>query len=162
MVASIAVNIKSMYEDILQQVPYQSGFRFIDGITHLDDNGVRGWYTLKENEFFYAGHFPGHPVTPGVILTEIMAQIGLVVLGIYLIQQERASGKDHPSTLFPLMTSADTQFYKIVMPGEMVTVESTKVYFRLGKLKCQVQMFDSRRIIVARAVLSGILKSKLG
>ena len=151
-----------MYEDILQHVPYQYGFRFIDGITHLDDNGVRGWYTLKETEFFYAGHFPGHPVTPGVILTEIMAQIGLVVLGIYLTQQHNAAEKNQPSLLFPLMTSADTQFYKMVMPGERVTVESAKVYFRLGKLKCKVQMFDSQGTIVARAELSGILKSKAG
>jgi 3-hydroxyacyl-[acyl-carrier-protein] dehydratase len=162
MVANIALNKKTMYEDILEYVPYKSGFRFIDQITYLDDKEVKGRYTLKENEFFYADHFPGYPVTPGVILTEIMAQIGLVVLGIYLVQQSTSQQEEKPAlSLFPLMTAADAQFYKMVMPKETLIVESKKIYFRLSKLKCQVQMFDIHGSIVARAVLSGILKSNM-
>lgn len=149
-----------MYEEILQRMPYQPGFRFIDGIHYLNDAGVSGWYTLKKDEFFYASHFPGYPVTPGVILTEIMAQIGLVTMGIHLMPQHIATGGQRQPVLLPLMVSADTQFLKIVLPEETVTVESKKIYFRLGKLKCEVSMTDSQGATVARGVLSGMFTAK--
>jgi 3-hydroxyacyl-[acyl-carrier-protein] dehydratase len=72
-----------MYQYIFDHLPYKSSFRFVDEISFLDQDKVIGNYTPKEDAFFYKDHFPGNPVTPGAILTEIMAQIGLVVLGIY-------------------------------------------------------------------------------
>ena len=44
-----------------------------------------GAYRFREDEFFYRGHFPGRPITPGVILIETMAQIGVVAFGMYLL-----------------------------------------------------------------------------
>ena len=72
-----------MNNHILNHLPYKSSFRFVDNISLLNENEVRGEYTLKKDSFFYEDHFAGNPVTPGVIITEIMAQIGLVVLGIF-------------------------------------------------------------------------------
>jgi 3-hydroxyacyl-[acyl-carrier-protein] dehydratase len=77
--------IVQMINHILNHLPYKSSFRFVDHIAFLNENEVRGEYTLKQDSFFYEDHFEGNPVTPGVIITEIMAQIGLVVLGIFLI-----------------------------------------------------------------------------
>ena len=77
-----------MHNDILDLLPYKSSFRFVDNISAIDENGVTGDYTLRKDAFFYEDHFVGNPVTPGVIITEIMAQIGVVALGIpvyYLI-----------------------------------------------------------------------------
>ena len=74
------------YQHILDRLPYKSSFRFVDEISFLDPDKVIGHYTLRADAFFYADHFPGNPVTPGAILTEIMAQIGLVVLGIFLLR----------------------------------------------------------------------------
>src|ERR1700749_3407052 len=74
-----------MNNHILNHLPYKSSFRFVDNISLLSENEVRGEYTLKQDSFFYEDHFAGNPVTPGVIITEIMAQIGLVVLGIHLM-----------------------------------------------------------------------------
>lgn len=74
-----------MHNDLLKYLPYRSSFRFVDHIESVDEDHVKGDYTLKKDSFFYEDHFPGFPVTPGVIITEIMAQIGLVVLGIYLL-----------------------------------------------------------------------------
>ena len=73
------------YQYIFDLLPYRSTFRFVDEISFLDPGKVIGHYTLKKDAFFYEDHFVGYPVTPGAILTEIMAQIGLVVLGIYLV-----------------------------------------------------------------------------
>ena len=76
---------------IIKKLPYQSPFLFVDELTEITENGVIGNYTFKENEFFYEGHFKKNPITPGVILTETMAQIGVVCLGIYLLKNEFTS-----------------------------------------------------------------------
>src|ERR1700761_8859068 len=145
-----------MYQDILNHLPYKSSFRFVDHISELDENGVVGDYTLKPGSFFYEDHFVGNPVTPGVIITEIMAQIGLVVLGIFLLSKEEPSGETENN--FPLFTSTDISFHKMVLPGEKVTVVSKKQYFRFGKLKCYVEMWDSSNDLIAKGMFSGIVK----
>ena len=145
-----------MYNYILDLLPYRSSFRFVDEIAFLDADKVIGHYTLREDAFFYEDHFPGSPVTPGAILTEIMAQIGLVVLGIYLITD--AAGAATPDSVFPLLSSANVEFYKMVLPGQKVTVTSKKQYFRFDKLKCQVEMHDAAGERVAKGIFSGFLK----
>src|SRR5882672_6046079 len=120
-----------MCDHILNLLPYKSSFRFVDEITSLDENSVTGNYTLKKDSFFYEDHFPGNPVTPGVIIAEIMAQIGLVVLGIYLMSGKEKISPDSDNTL-PLLTSTEISFYKMVLPGEKVTVISKKQYFRFN------------------------------
>jgi 3-hydroxyacyl-[acyl-carrier-protein] dehydratase len=147
-----------MYEEILKDLPYRSSFRFVDNIYYLDDNSVKGDYTLRQNSFFYEDHFVGHPVTPGVIITEIMAQIGLVVLGIFLMKIENKPD-NRDEQIFPLLTSSSVQFYKMVLPEEKVTVVSKKEYFRFGKLKCFVEMRNEKNELVAEGTLSGIIKN---
>lgn len=146
--------------DILNYLPYKSSFLFVDNITALDENGVTGDHTLKPEAFFYEDHFPGNPVTPGVIITEIMAQIGLVVLGIFLM----LDGLPHEGAVmnadsFPLLTSTNVDFFKMVLPGEKVTVTSKKQYFRFGKLKCSVEMQNAAGDLVAKGMFSGIIKN---
>jgi len=148
-----------MNNHILNHLPYKSSFRFVDNISHLSENEVTGEYTLKEDAFFYEDHFEGNPVTPGVIITEIMAQIGLVVLGIFLVMKETGFSFNNDDSLYPLLTSTDVSFYKMVLPGEKVTVVSTKQYFRFGKLKCHVEMLDSSKELVASGTFAGIIKN---
>ena len=147
-----------MTEHILHHLPYKSSFRFVDSITLLTDNEVRGDYTLKHDSFFYEDHFEGNPVTPGVIITEIMAQIGLVVLGIFLMLKESDHSLADDDSMYPLLTSTDVSFFKMVLPGQKVTVISKKQYFRFGKLKCIVEMLDSEHELIARGTFSGIIK----
>ena len=54
-------------EEVLAMVPQQEPFRFIDEIVELDDDHIVATYTFREDQDFYRGHFPGNPVTPGVI-----------------------------------------------------------------------------------------------
>lgn len=143
-----------MYEEVLNQLPYKSSFRFVDTIISLDENGVVGEYTLRPDAFFYEDHFPGNPVTPGVMLTEIMAQIGLVVLGIYLLMQ---AGLPSGQKIAPLFTSSQVDFHKLVLPGEKLRVVSKKQYFRFNKLKCSVEMVNEKNETVARGIFSGMM-----
>jgi 3-hydroxyacyl-[acyl-carrier-protein] dehydratase len=148
-----------MNNHILNHLPYKSSFRFVDHIAFLNEDEVRGEYTLKQDSFFYEDHFEGNPVTPGVIITEIMAQIGLVVLGIFLMLKETdVNFSDDDDSVYPLLTSTDVSFYKMVLPGEKVSVVSKKQYFRFGKLKCYVEMLDSENELIAKGMFSGIIK----
>ncbi|MFL9484612.1 3-hydroxyacyl-ACP dehydratase FabZ family protein [Chitinophagaceae bacterium LWZ2-11] len=149
-----------MHNDILNLLPYKSSFRFVDNISSLSLDEVVGDFTLKENAFFYEDHFPGNPVTPGVIITEIMAQIGVVVLGIHhMLNAPDEFTVTSDAGSFPLLTSTDVSFYKMVLPGEKVTVTSKKQYFRFGKLKCSVQMHNASGELVAKGIFSGIIKN---
>ena len=141
-------------EELIDLLPYQDPFLFVDEIDVISENAVTGSYTFKEDAFFYEGHFKNNPISPGVILTECMAQIGLVCLGIYLLADELNSSKQPQIAL----TANQMDFYLPVLPGEKVTVVSEKVVFRFNKLKCKVKMLNSKGGLVARGLISGMLK----
>lgn len=141
--------------DIIAQLPYSEPFLFVDELIHADENGVTGTFTYKEDLNFYKGHFKDNPVTPGVILTETMAQIGMVCLGIFLL------GNDLGENTVIAFTSADMEFLKPVYPNEKVTVTSEKSFFRFGKLKCNAVMKNEAGQEVCRGVLAGMITKKL-
>lgn len=142
-------------DDIIAQLPYSEPFLFVDELLHADENGVTGTYTFRENLDFYKGHFKDNPVTPGVILTETMAQIGMVCLGIFLL------GNDLGENTVIAFTSADMEFLKPVYPNEKVTVTSEKLFFRFGKLKCNAVMKNEAGQEVCRGVLAGMITKKI-
>ena len=121
----------------------------------LSELGAEGRYTFKEDEYFYQGHFKNNPITPGVILTEVMAQIGVVCLGIYLLRDEISTIKKPQIAL----TSNHIDFFLPVYPKERVKVVSKKIYFRFNKLKCKVELFNEKNELVCRGTISGMLKS---
>ncbi len=139
-------------EEIIALLPYSEPFLFVDEITKVSKKGIMGTYTFKETEPFYKGHFKNNPLTPGVILTECMAQIGLVSLGIYLLK-----GRENLMDLKIAFTSSDVTFLKPVYPKEKITIVSEIEYFRFSKLKCKVKSYNAHNEIVCEGVLSGLL-----
>ena len=136
-------------QEIILKLPYSKPFLFVDELVSVNENRVEGTFTFDENLDFYKGHFINNPITPGVILTETMAQIGLVCLGIYLNQ-----GKEIKNIGF---TSVEVAFLKPVYPNEKVTVISEKVYYRFGKLKCTVKMLNKKNEDVCSGTLAGMI-----
>ena len=139
------------HQEIISKLPYSKPFLFVDELLSIDENGVEGCYTFDENLDFYKGHFKDFPITPGVILTEVMAQIGLVCLGIFILELNF-----NKKTSIAL-TSNSIEFLKPVFPREKVTVFSEKIYFRFGKLKCKVKMKNENGDIVCMGEIAGII-----
>ena len=144
--------------EIIPQLPYGKEFLFVDGIDEVSETGITGNYQFKEDEYFYASHFKDNPVTPGVILIECMAQIGLVCLGMYLVSN--IDNKPNSDCNKIALSSSEVDFYMPVYPKEKVTVVSEIEYFRFNKLKCKVKMFNSKNELVCKGILSGMLLSK--
>ncbi|NBB89265.1 MAG: hydroxymyristoyl-ACP dehydratase [Bacteroidetes bacterium] len=140
-------------EEIVGRLPYGQGFLFVDSLDTITDESIEGSYTFKKDLFFYDHHFPGNPVTPGVILIECMAQIGLVCFGIYL---ERDNVSDKGTTV--LLTDTNVNFKKIVPRGTIVKVVAKKIYYRMGKLKVNVKMVDNDGSVLARGEIAGMVK----
>ncbi|MFD2585549.1 GIY-YIG nuclease family protein [Croceitalea marina] len=141
------------FQSIIEKLPYQNPFLFVDSLSVVNENGVVGEYTFKADAGFYKGHFKNFPVTPGVLLTECCAQIGLVCLGIYFL------GKDMDKDLKIGLSSSDMEFLQPVYPNERVTVRSELVYFRFHKLKCKVKMYNAKNEVVCKGVISGMFKA---
>lgn len=143
-------------EEIIKYLPYTQPFLFVDEISEISEEGVSGHYKFKQEEFFYKGHFKENPITPGVILTETMAQIGVVCFGIYLLK-DIISLENKPKIA---LTSNNVDFYLPVLPNEKVTVTSEKSYFRFNKLKCKVKMTNEKNELVCRGEISGMIIAK--
>jgi len=139
---------------ILEYLPQQRPFRFVDEILEVDEQRIAGRYTFREDEWFYAGHFPGRPITPGVILLESMCQVGVVALGIYLFALEHPPGESRGWTT--LFVEAESEFLRSVLPGEVVTIRGERIFWRRNKLRARIEMFASDGTLVAQTTASGL------
>ncbi|CAM4346932.1 3-hydroxyacyl-ACP dehydratase FabZ family protein [Gillisia limnaea] len=140
---------------IISKLPYAPPFLFVDEILEINAQGVTGLYKFPEDSFFYSGHFKDNPVTPGVLLIECMAQIGVVSLGVFLISSENYENVESDRKIG--LSSTEIDFFKPVFPGESVKVVSTKEYFRFNKLKCKVEMFDTEENLICRGKIAGMI-----
>ena len=135
-------------------MPQQEPFRFIDEITELDEEHIVANYTFPHDADFYRGHFPGNPITPGVILTETMAQAGVVAFGIYLYCLE--TSLEETNKMLTIFTDANVDFTGSVMPGDRVTTTGRIKFFRRRKLRATVEMKLDDGTIVCSGELSGM------
>jgi len=141
-------------EQVLAAIPQQEPFRFIDEIVELDDDHIVSTYRFRPEADFYRGHFPGNPVTPGVILIESMAQAGIVALGIHLIARDGVAYD--PGKMMTLFTDANVEFGGLVKPGDRVTIEAKKVFWRRRKLRVEAEMRLDDGTVVCSGTVSGM------
>lgn len=147
-----------MNKNLIAQLPYGKDFLFVDEILEVSEQHILGSYFFSEKSAFYASHFKDNPVTPGVILTECAAQIGLVCFGSYLtsIENERT---ENISFVF---SESHMEYINPVYPNECVFVRANLVYFRFNKLKVKVEMKLANEQLVVKGTLSGmIVKTQL-
>ena len=140
--------------EILAELPQKEPFRFVDEILEIGDEEIVAAYRFREDHDFYRGHFPGNPVTPGVILVEAMAQVGVVALGIHLLAQQ--AGIDEVKKVVTMFTDMQVDFTGIVRPGDRVITTGRKVFFRRLKLRSTVEMRLEDGAVVCSGIVSGM------
>ena len=139
-------------DEVLERLPQREPFRFVDRIVEIDEEHVVAEYEWRRDADFYRGHFPGRPITPGVLLIEAMAQAGVVALGIYLLARE---GGDASGAL-TVFSEANVEFNGLVEPGSRVRIEGRKVFFRRRKLRAEVEMRLADGTLVCSGTLAGV------
>jgi 3-hydroxyacyl-[acyl-carrier-protein] dehydratase len=139
--------------EVLARLPQREPFRFVDEILELDDEHIVAAYTWRADADFYRGHFPGNPVTPGVLLVESMAQATVVALGLYLLDKEAPEAARKLVTLF---TDVNVEFSGVVRPGQRVLVRGRKLFFRRRKLRSEAEMRLEDGTLVCSGTVSGM------
>lgn len=152
--ADPVVGVELSKQEVLALVPQQEPFRFIDEIVSLDREQIVARYTFPADADFYRGHFPGNPITPGVILVETMAQAGVVAFGIYLYALDFSKGE--VEKLITVFTDANVEFSGVVKPGDRVTTTGRVKFFRRKKLRAEVEMRLDDGTLVCAGELAGM------
>lgn len=108
------MNIFEVNKILKQRPPFQ----MIERVTALDENGATGTKTVSANDPWFAGHFPGTPILPGVLIVESCAQLCSVVA------QSEADGDE--GLLYVLLKVDGFKFLKPVVPGDVMEITVTK------------------------------------
>lgn len=113
------INLPVGTAQIQALLPHRYPFLLVDRVVELEPNKrVLAYKNVTCNEPFFQGHFPGHPVMPGVLIVEALAQAG----GL-LTQLSRAQGA--PNKLFYLVKIDNARFSKTVVPGDRLELDVT-------------------------------------
>ena len=119
---------------ILKALPHRYPFLMVDRVAFIDGNRIVGVKSVSINELFFQGHFPGHPIMPGVLQLEAIAQVA----GILLIRKAEKAG-----LIAYFMSAENVKWRKPVVPGDtlVIDVELTKARGKIGKAKgiCKVR-----------------------
>jgi 3-hydroxyacyl-[acyl-carrier-protein] dehydratase len=113
-------------EDIKKAIPHREPFLLVDQIVEHQERRIVGTKVFSGREEFFAGHYPGCPIVPGVLLCEAAMQCGAVLLADHLPAATAGAGK------VPVATRMnDVRFKRMVRPGETIRME-VELVERLG------------------------------
>lgn len=130
-------------------LPHRAPFIFIDSVLEgtAGERAVCGKVFAPEEPFF-AGHFPGDPIVPGVILTEALAQTAGIAAG-------------RPGRMFHLSAIRQMKFLRAVRPGENLRLEATVAGEAGGLVQCQVvATVNGERVAEGAVVLSEVARGE--
>ncbi len=142
-------------QQVMDLIPQQPPFRFVDKIIYADEKTISASYRFREDEIFYQGHFPGRPITPGVILIETMAQTSVVAMGISQLLRG-GTPVEEIKKIITLFAFADkVEFSGVVLPGETVIARGRMIYLRRGTIKAEASLERMNGDIVCTGILTG-------
>jgi UDP-3-O-[3-hydroxymyristoyl] N-acetylglucosamine deacetylase/3-hydroxyacyl-[acyl-carrier-protein] dehydratase len=136
-------------EEVMKLLPHRYPFLMVDKIIKIEGNRIVGVKNVTINELYFQGHFPGHPIMPGVLQLEAMAQVA----GILLLK----SAVEAANQVAYFMSAEDVKWRKPVLPGDVliIDVELTKIRGKIGKAKGVCKVGNE---IVSEAVVTFMLR----
>lgn len=143
-------------QEIFDILPHRYPFLLVDRILEMEmGKRVVGIKNVTINEPFFQGHFPGHPIMPGVLLLEAMAQTG----GVLAMRTAEAAGIDIKKKVIYFMTIDKVKFRKPVLPGDQVRFE-----LDLIKSRSNIRGYKAQALVdgavVAEAELMAMIVDK--
>jgi UDP-3-O-[3-hydroxymyristoyl] N-acetylglucosamine deacetylase / 3-hydroxyacyl-[acyl-carrier-protein] dehydratase len=137
-------------QQVMQILPHRYPFLMVDGVLKTEGNKIIAFKNVTINEAYFQGHFPGHPIMPGVLQLEAVAQAA----GILMLRQAENLGQ-----LAYFMAAEDVKWRKPVMPGDVlvIEVELTKSRGKIGKAKGVCKVRDE---VVSEAEVTFMLRGQ--
>ncbi len=139
--------------EIMSLLPHRYPFLLVDKIIHLVDyEECTGIKCVTFNEPQFQGHFPGHPIMPGVMLVESMAQVASMMALI----PEKRKGRNFEDSVVYLMSFSEVKFRKPVVPGDVTEIVTKKIQSRgnIWKFKGEVKV---KGVVHAEATFNAFL-----
>ncbi len=128
-------------EQIMHLIPHRHPFLLVDKVLNYEKGvSIRALKNVTFNEPQFTGHFPGHPVMPGVMIVEAMAQAAGV-----LTQLSRGGHAD--DALFYLVKVDKAKFSQIVVPGDQMILEC-----QIKKIIRNMTLYTGKAIVDGRVV----------
>ena len=104
-------------EDFLNYMPQREPFLFVDRVVVVTDNRIQTERQIKVDEPFFAGHFPGRPIMPGVLICEAVFQSSSILMS-------NRAGTNSDAGSIPLITRiSNVKLKRVVLPGDLMEVE---------------------------------------
>ncbi len=140
-------------EEIKKFIPHRFPFLFVDRINQIEiGEKIVGMKNVSGNESLFEGHFPGHPIFPGVIIIEALAQTAGVLVGKTLESQ----GLDVSQKVVYFMSIDNAKFRKPVVPGDCLVLEVIKKQARATVWKFEGKAFVEGSV-VAEATFTAMM-----
>ena len=135
-------------EEVMKLLPHRYPFLMVDRIIKIDGNRIVGLKNVTAGEPYFPGHFPGHPVMPGVLQLEAIAQVA----GVLLLKRIEAANQ-----VAYFMSAEDVKWRKPVFPGDtlIIDVELMKIRGRIGRAKGECKVRDE---VVSEAEVTFMLR----
>ncbi|MAE30917.1 MAG: 3-hydroxyacyl-[acyl-carrier-protein] dehydratase FabZ [Verrucomicrobiales bacterium] len=137
-------------EQIMQILPHRYPFLMVDRVTRIDGNQITAEKNVPINEPYFQGHFPGHPIMPGVLQLEAMAQVA----GILTLKQADNAGK-----IAYFMSAEKVKWRKPVKPGDVLQIDIELLRAR-GKVAKARGVCTVRGDVVSEAEITFSLAGK--
>ena len=108
-------------EEIYKTIPHREPFLFVDRIIEVSDTHAVAEREIREDEPHFAGHYPGNPIKPGVLLCESVFQTA----AIYMVRKFESEGIDGASKTPILARINSAKFKQMVRPGDTIRIEAS-------------------------------------